>query len=80
MRFRSSDIFLPEGELSSIEVDGHIEGIVVDFSDSRSALRYFAVIDVTIHRGVVMPINKLERVPTETAQRAEVIDGLERFK
>jgi hypothetical protein len=64
VRFRVSDAFLPSAEelhgLAS--PDESLEGTVVDFSDSGSRLRYFAVVDVITRHAVVVPVEKLEVV------------------
>jgi len=39
-----------------------VEGTIVDFSDSGSKPRHFAVIDVIRRRAVVVPVEKLEVV------------------
>jgi hypothetical protein len=37
-----------------------VEGTVVDFSDSGSKSRYFAIVDVITRYAVVVPVSKLE--------------------
>jgi hypothetical protein len=38
-----------------------MEGTIVDFSDSGSTLRAFAVVEVTAKRTIVVPIGKLKQ-------------------
>ncbi len=56
-----SDIFLPERkDLALLAGDEHVEGTVIEFSDSGLKSRYFAVVDVVRKQSVVVPIDKLE--------------------
>ena len=61
VRFQLEDIFMPPmDELpASLTTAGHLEGTVVNFSDSGPLARVFAVIDVTVHQSVIVPIEKL---------------------
>jgi hypothetical protein len=60
--FRVSDVFLPEAEelraawANAVEV----EGTIVDFSDSGSASRVFAVVEAHQTHTVVVPVVKLK--------------------
>ena len=65
MRFRISDAFLPGPEelLEPPSADSIAEGTVVDFSDSGSRSRYFAVVEVLTRRRVVVPVDKLRPAP-----------------
>jgi hypothetical protein len=60
--FRMSDVFLPDAEeLRATWVDtAEVEGTIVDFSDSGSASRVFAVVEVLERHTVVVPVAKLK--------------------
>ena len=64
MRFRISDAFLPGADelVALASLEEKVEGTIVDFSDSGSKPRHFAVIDVIRRRAVVVPVEKLEVV------------------
>jgi hypothetical protein len=69
VRFRISDVFLPspEGLLLVPSSGEELEGTVVDFSDSGQKARFFALVDVVRRQTVVVPVEKLERVPRSDA-------------
>ena len=48
-----------------------MEGVVVNFSDSGSQTRFFAVIDVISRSTVVVPVDKLDVVSREQAEFLE---------
>jgi len=58
-----SDVFLPDaGELAEPWADApELEGTIVDFSDSGSAPRVFAVVEILRKRTLVVPVAKLSR-------------------
>jgi hypothetical protein len=60
--FRVSDVFLPESEelRASWDDTAEVAGTVVDFSDSGSASRVFAVVEVVQRHTVVVPVAKLK--------------------
>jgi hypothetical protein len=60
--FRVSDVFLPDaGEVRATWADtAQVEGTIVDFSDSGSASRVFAVVEVLQRHTVVVPVAKLQ--------------------
>jgi hypothetical protein len=60
--FRVSDVFLPEVEdlRTSWADHAEVEGTVVDFSDSGSAPRVFAVVEVIQRHTVIVPVVKLK--------------------
>lgn len=64
MRFNVSDVFLPnpEGVFSAAPGEEEVEGTVVNFSDSGSKVRVFAVVDVIRRQTVVVPVEKLRKV------------------
>ena len=62
VRFELGDIFMPPvDELPiSLATADHVEGTVINFSDSGSLARVFAVIDVIAHQTVIVPVDKLK--------------------
>ena len=60
--FRASDVFLPDtGTLpADWGVSGEVEGTIVDFSDSGTDSRVFAVVEVLERRTVVVPVVALK--------------------
>jgi hypothetical protein len=65
--FRVSDVFLPEAEelRGAWAETAEVGGTVVDFSDSGSASRVFAVVEVVQRHTVVVPVEKLRRGSNE---------------
>jgi len=59
--FQASDVFLPDaGTLPAAWGDsGDVEGTIVDFSDSGTDSRVFAVVEVLEKRTVVVPVGAL---------------------
>ncbi len=57
-------MFLPTQELApgAFTSGEEIEGTVVDFSDSGSFARVFAVIEVVQKQTVIVPIQRLRRI------------------
>lgn len=64
VRFRISDVFLPNPEavLAKPQAEEEVEGTIIDFSDSGQKARFFALVDVTRRQTVVVPVEKLNRV------------------
>ena len=64
MCFRVSDVFLPNAEelLSPLSPDGKVEGTIIDFSDSGSKPRAFAVVEVVSRQTMVVPVERLKLV------------------
>lgn len=62
-------MFLPsqEGVLLGPPPEDEMEGIIVDFSDSGQKPRFFALVDVIRRQTVVVPVEKLHRVPRSEA-------------
>jgi hypothetical protein len=60
--FHVGDVFLPNAEELPVRWgDGdELEGTIVDFSDSGSTSRVFAVIEVVQRQTVVVPVEKLK--------------------
>jgi len=58
------DVFLPDAEeLRATWADtAELEGTIVDFSDSGSTSREFAVVEVLQRHAVVVPVAKLDRL------------------
>lgn len=71
MRFRVADVFLPSAEeLLALSPTAELEGVVIDFSDSGSTSRVFAVVDVIRRQNVVVPVAKLEVVANHSENRS----------
>ena len=63
VRFRSADIFLPSAEeVLALSSTSELEGVVINFSDSGTEPRAFAVVDVIRRQNVVVPVEKLRVV------------------
>jgi len=63
VHFRVADIFLPSAEeVLALSPTAELEGVIIDFSDSGSTSRVFAVVDVIRRQNVVVPVEKLEVV------------------
>ena len=73
VRFSITDVFLPGAEeLVDLSTSSElVEGIVVNFSDSGSQSRIFAVIDVISRSTVVVPVDKLAVVSGKQAEFPE---------
>jgi len=61
VRFSIADVFLPEPAevLAGLTADVRAEGLVVDFSDSGSLPRVFAVVRSTPLQLVLLPVSAL---------------------
>jgi hypothetical protein len=71
VRFRVTDIFLPSAEeVLNVSPGEELEGEVVNFSDSGSTSRVFAVVDVIRRQNVVVPVEKLEVVASHSEGRS----------
>jgi hypothetical protein len=55
--FRISDVFLPEPAevLASLTPEAEASGVIVEFSDSGSSPRAYAVVQVTPQQKVLLP-------------------------
>ena len=63
VRFRCADIFLPSTEeVLALSSTTELEGVVINFSDSGTEPRVFAVVDVIRRQNVVVPVEKLRVV------------------
>ena len=62
MRFRLSHSFLPDAErvLNALSLDSEVEGSILNFSDSGSNAKAFALVEVVRRVTVVVPSNRLE--------------------
>jgi hypothetical protein len=62
VRFRVSDVFLPNPEevCAGLSVSTEAEGTIINFSDSGAKPRAYAVVEVVRRQNVVIPIEKLE--------------------
>ncbi len=65
--FRISDVFLPEPSevLAKLTADVATEGVVVEFSDSGSNSRAYAVVRITPQQSVLLPVTALRVVDCE---------------
>jgi len=61
VRFRISDVFLPEPSevLANLTADVETNGVVVEFSDSGSSPRAYAVVRITPQQAVLLPVSAL---------------------
>jgi hypothetical protein len=59
--FRICDVFLPEPTevLASLTLDVEATGTVVEFSDSGSSPRVYALVRITAHQSVLLPVAAL---------------------
>jgi hypothetical protein len=59
--FRVSDVFLPEPAevLANLTADVEANGVVVEFSDSGSSPRAYAVVRITERQSVLLPVGSL---------------------
>ena len=59
--FRIADVFLPEPAevLSKLTDELEANGVVVEFSDSGSNLRAYAVVRITPQQAVLLPVGAL---------------------
>jgi hypothetical protein len=67
VRFTISDVFLPEPSevLAELTAEARAEGQVVDFSDSGSSPRVFAVVRITPSKLVLLPVSALRVLDSE---------------
>lgn len=61
MSFRISDVFLPEPSevLASLTPEVEANGVVVEYSDSGSSPRAYAVVRITAQQSVLLPVEAL---------------------
>ncbi len=61
VRFRIADVFLPEPSevLASLTSEVETNGVVVEFSDSGSSPRAYAVVRITPQQAVLLPVSAL---------------------
>ncbi|HEY7404528.1 MAG TPA: hypothetical protein VIB39_13465 [Candidatus Angelobacter sp.] len=59
--FRIADVFLPEPAevLASLTVGAETNGVVVEFSDSGSSPRAYAVVEIAPLQKVLLPVGAL---------------------
>jgi hypothetical protein len=62
--FRISDVFLPEPVevLATLTPDVEANGVVVEFSDSGSSPRAYALVRITPQQSVLLPVAALRIV------------------
>jgi len=70
--FRIADVFLPEPEetLAALTVDAVAEGTVVEFSDSGSQPRSYAVVEITPRQKALVPLSALHVVAYVAGNKA----------
>jgi hypothetical protein len=73
VRFSVSDVFLPqpEGVFIAAPDETEVEGTIVDFSDSGSKPRAFAVVDVVRRQTVIIPAEKVKPVNAQSGDDSE---------
>ena len=63
-----ADVFLPSAEeVLALSPATELEGVVIDFSDSGSQARVFAVVAVIRRQNVVVPVEKLHVVAANSS-------------
>ncbi|HLJ27801.1 MAG TPA: hypothetical protein VKY85_13905 [Candidatus Angelobacter sp.] len=64
VRFRIADVFLPEPAevLASLTIEAETNGVVVEFSDSGSQPRAYAVVQIKPQQKVLLPVEALRVV------------------
>ena len=62
--FRISDVFLPEPQevLAALTPELEANGILMEFSDSGSSPRAYALVRITAHQSVLLPVAALRIV------------------
>jgi hypothetical protein len=70
VRFRVSDVFLPSAEDLIVAPETEMEGTIVNFSDSGTKRRVFAVIEVVTRRTVVVSVEKLKEIASERSSES----------
>lgn len=62
--FRISDVFLPEPDevLAGLTPEARAQGVVVEFSDSGAQIQAYALVRITPHQSVLLPVGALEVV------------------
>ena len=65
--FRISDVYLPEPSevLANLTAEAEANGVVVEFSDSGSSQRAYAVVQITPQQAVLLPVTALHVVDCE---------------
>lgn len=64
MSFRMSEVFLPVAEelFKPLSRESEVEGTIIDFSDSGTKPRAFAVVEVVEKHTVVVPVSELRLI------------------
>jgi hypothetical protein len=67
--FRIADVFLPEPSevLAKLTPEAETNGVIVEFSDSGNNLRAYAVVRITTHQSVLLPVSALHVLKTDRA-------------
>jgi hypothetical protein len=53
----------PEALFKPLSPDSEVEGTIIDFSDSGSKPRAFAVVEVVSRQTMVIPVERLKLIP-----------------
>jgi hypothetical protein len=71
VRFQVADVFLPSpgGGFPAIEEEEELEGTITCFSDSGSAPRFFALVEVVRTQSLIVPVDKLTVITTSKLER-----------
>lgn len=71
MRFSPDSVFLPNVQEVQNFASGReeLEGIICGFSDSGSALKAYAVVEVVHRMSMVVPVSKLSLISNPGSQR-----------
>ena len=70
VRFHVADVFLPNAEevRALFGSEEELEGIVMNFSDSGSRSKAFAIVEVVRRQTVVIPVERLQPMQDKTSQ------------
>jgi hypothetical protein len=65
--FHIADVFLPEPAevLANLTPEAETNGVVVEFSDSGNNLRAYAVVRITTHQSVLLPVSALQVIKAD---------------
>jgi hypothetical protein len=68
--FSIADVFLPEPSevLANLTADVEANGVVVEFSDSGTSPRAYAVVRITAQQSVLLPVGSLRILGNDSAR------------
>ncbi len=63
--FRLADVFLPEPSevMANLTTEVEANGVIVEFSDSGSDQRAYAVVRISPQQSVLLPVNAVHVIP-----------------